>query len=161
MALQRESRRPPSPCCDTKQGMRKSTNCFDVRSISASNLSPLYTPLSQKNESIFSDAFLSFAPADNQNKKEDALDAQEAAQQDARLQAAGVADIEEERATQIAAVADGVDPKKEAARIRERHIHDAVSRNRGWGGEVLIGIMGTVCIWTDIAPGAVRVYSVL
>lgn len=28
---------------------------------------------------------------------------------------------------QIAAVADGADPKKEAARIRERHIRDAVS----------------------------------
>lgn len=44
-----------------------------------------------------------------------------------------MADIEEERATQIAAVADGVDPKKEAARIRERHIHDAVSTEGGMG----------------------------
>lgn len=37
-----------------------------------------------------------------------------------------MAEIEEERATQIAAVADGIDPKKEAARIRERHIRDSV-----------------------------------
>ena len=59
--------------------------------------------------------------------KEEAQDAQDAAQLDARMQAEGAADIEEERATQIAAVADGADPKKEAARIRERHIRDAVS----------------------------------
>lgn len=78
------------------------------------------------------------------NPKEDALNAQEAVQQDAQLQAAGEADIEEERAIQIAAVEDGIDPKKEAARIRERHIHDAVSTMFGairmgtytaaWGG---------------------------
>eukprot|EP00752_Nemacystus_decipiens_P010330 g9202.t1 len=59
--------------------------------------------------------------------EEDAKDAQEAALQDSRLQAEGVAEIEEERATQIAAVADGADPKKEAARIRERHIRDAAA----------------------------------
>lgn len=59
--------------------------------------------------------------------KEDVQDAQEAAEQDVRLKAEGVAEIAEERATQIAAVADGVDPKKEAARIRERHIREAVS----------------------------------
>lgn len=63
--------------------------------------------------------------------KEDAQDAQEAALQDARLQAEGVAEIEEERATQIAAVAEGADPKKEAARIRERHVRDTVSSSVG------------------------------
>ncbi|CAM9214458.1 unnamed protein product, partial [Scytosiphon promiscuus] len=52
----------------------------------------------------------------------DARDAKEAAEEDARLQAAGVVDIEQERDTQMAAVADGVDPKKEAARMRERHM---------------------------------------
>ncbi|CAM9391070.1 unnamed protein product, partial [Pylaiella littoralis] len=61
----------------------------------------------------------------NELTEEDALHAQEAAQQDARLEAAGVGEIEEERATQIAAVADNLDPKQEAARIRERHIRDA------------------------------------
>lgn len=66
-------------------------------------------------------------------QKEDALHAQEAARQDAKLEAAGVAEIEEERATQLAAVADGVDPKKEVARIRERHISHAVSGNVGKG----------------------------
>lgn len=66
--------------------------------------------------------------------KEDALHAQEAAQQDVQLEAAGVVEIEEERAAQIAAVADDVDPKKEAARIRERHILDAVSKNDGNNG---------------------------
>ncbi len=60
--------------------------------------------------------------------KEDARGAQEVAQLDTQLQAEGVAEIEEERAMQMAAVADGVDPKKEAARIRERHIRAAVSQ---------------------------------
>ncbi|CAM9892070.1 unnamed protein product, partial [Ectocarpus sp. 13 AM-2016] len=57
----------------------------------------------------------------------DAHDSAEAAQEDATLQAEGVAEIEEERSTQIAAVADGIDPKREAARIRERHIRDATA----------------------------------
>lgn len=57
----------------------------------------------------------------------DAHDSAEAAQEDAILKEEGVAEIEEERSTQIAAVADGIDPKKEAARICERHIRDAVS----------------------------------
>lgn len=73
--------------------------------------------------------------------QEDAQDAQEAAQQDARLQAEGVAEIDEERARQIAAVDDGADPKKEAARIRERHIRDSVSpkcRNAGLRNQVSV-----------------------
>lgn len=44
-----------------------------------------------------------------------------------------MAELEEERATQLAAVADDVDPKKEAARIRERHTSHAVSTNDGKG----------------------------
>lgn len=59
--------------------------------------------------------------------KADARDVKETAEEDARLQAVGVAEMEQERETQMAAVADGIDPKKEAARIRERHVRDAVS----------------------------------
>lgn len=80
---------------------------------------PSCTPLS------IDDAFSTVSS--NDRPKEDARDAQEAAQLDRQMQAEGVAEIEEERATQTAAVADGVDPKKEAARIRDRHIRDAVS----------------------------------
>lgn len=83
--------------------------------------------------------------------KDDAQDAQEAAQEDARLRAEAVAEIEEERVTQIAAVVDGADPKKEAARIRERHIRDAVSTAYrrillSWNAQVTFAMLGSKCM---------------
>lgn len=58
--------------------------------------------------------------------KEDARALQEASQRDASLEEAGVAKIEEERARQRSAVADDVDPQKEAARIRDKHTRHLV-----------------------------------
>ena len=59
--------------------------------------------------------------------QEDKRTAQEAAEKDAAINEAGLAEIKEEQELQATAAVNDADPMKEAARIRDRHARSVVS----------------------------------